>query len=79
VYAAFLLEEGLGEPTASVLMEPNSVLLLTGLSFHKHMHGIYPKKEDIVDKNLVNKDLIQSKIGTVIPRENRISIVFWVH
>eukprot|EP01120_Amphizonella_sp_Union-15-10_P013482 TRINITY_DN6249_c0_g1_i1.p1 TRINITY_DN6249_c0_g1~~TRINITY_DN6249_c0_g1_i1.p1 ORF type:complete len:121 (+),score=12.26 TRINITY_DN6249_c0_g1_i1:407-769(+) len=80
VYAAFLFENDIGPPSARVLMEPNSLLLLTGKAFHKHMHGIYPHEFDIVDDGICNKRFTEIPMNTspAIKRtEIRISIVLW--
>jgi len=63
-----------------ILMEPNSVLLMTGPSFIDYVHGIWKREEDVVEKSLGNFSLLspdKNKEGEIIKRKERISLVFW--
>eukprot|EP00026_Physarum_polycephalum_P017037 Phypoly_transcript_18121.p1 GENE.Phypoly_transcript_18121~~Phypoly_transcript_18121.p1 ORF type:complete len:239 (+),score=39.64 Phypoly_transcript_18121:60-719(+) len=79
-YTRVYVEEELAHiPPVRILMEPNSVLLLSGPSFVDYVHGIWQKEEDIVEKSLGNFSLLSKdkQEGQIFKRSERISLVFW--
>jgi len=61
----------------SLLLEPNSALILSATSYLDYAHGIVAADEDEVTEDLLNMKQLSHKIGTKIPRGPRVSIVLW--
>ncbi|XP_031549110.1 alpha-ketoglutarate-dependent dioxygenase alkB homolog 6-like [Actinia tenebrosa] len=58
----------------SLLLEPRSLLILTGDLYKNYLHGIEEKKYDSIDNRIKNLELCQAKLGQTIERSTRISL-----
>jgi len=70
------------EPTVTVLMEPGSGLVLSGESFVHYAHSIAGREEDVISEKVVNLEFFEKgkyKIGDLIKRKERVSVVMWDH
>merc|ERR1712194_31233 len=73
VPAAPEMPKGL-EPMVSVLLEPGSLLILSGDAFIQHRHGIRAVEEDVIGPQVSNaKDLGLSN-GDTLKRGRRVSL-----
>ncbi len=85
-------EELANSTSIPLLLEPNSILLLSGPSFKgivsstfycllmlftEYVHAIWPKEEDVVTSTLANSSLISRSEGEILKRKERVSLVFW--
>lgn len=69
------------EPEISIVMVPGSALLLSGASFLDYVHAIEGRQEDVITDKVGNLKLVSAhrkfKVGDVIQRANRVSLVMW--
>jgi len=79
VYMLGLFVNEMPKPTTSLLLQPGSLLLLRGNSFHKFMHGIAEREKDIVDTSVANYKLAKVDLGQVLTRGKRISLLLWTN
>jgi len=65
------------KPDCSLILQPNSALVMTKKSYFDYAHGIVPKDEDTVDEHIANFKLTGLSSGTKLKRAPRVSIVLW--
>lgn len=61
----------------SLLLEPNSLLILQKDMYKKHLHGIAPsREEDTVTKSVANRTSLgtQVEVGEILKRSTRVSL-----
>lgn len=61
----------------TALLESGSLLLFSGDSFIKYLHGIKRRKIDEINHNILNLDKISLKLNDKNERSYRISIIIW--
>ena len=59
---------------SSLLLEPCSLLLLTGDLYNEYLHGIAERSSDIVDKNVNNIDQLSYSAHSTVQRTTRVSL-----
>ena len=60
----------------SILLEPNSLLVLRDDMYTKYLHGISEKSEDIITENICNLKQLGNcqALGAVLQRSTRVSL-----
>ncbi|KAK3753621.1 hypothetical protein QZH41_014728, partial [Actinostola sp. cb2023] len=71
--------DGLGDSlnnrhSMSLLLEPRSLLLLTGDLYKSYLHGIDTITQDILDDFITNIDFCRAKLGETLTRSKRVSL-----
>ncbi|XP_077521460.1 putative RNA/DNA demethylase ALKBH6 [Amblyomma americanum] len=62
----------------SLLLEPRSLLITSGAMYTEYLHGIEPRKEDVIDDTIKNIDACSVKQGAVLQRGTRVSLTIRV-
>ncbi|XP_076359797.1 putative RNA/DNA demethylase ALKBH6 isoform X3 [Tachypleus tridentatus] len=79
----YLSGQGIMEPeassfsrrhSASLLLEPRSLLIVKHDMYHNYLHGIKEVKEDVITDKVANLNSCEAEIGDVLKRNTRISL-----
>ncbi|XP_076359796.1 putative RNA/DNA demethylase ALKBH6 isoform X2 [Tachypleus tridentatus] len=60
--------------SASLLLEPRSLLIVKHDMYHNYLHGIKEVKEDVITDKVANLNSCEAEIGDVLKRNTRISL-----
>mmetsp|Transcript_23224 Transcript_23224/g.71156 ORF Transcript_23224/g.71156 Transcript_23224/m.71156 type:complete len:81 (+) Transcript_23224:140-382(+) len=70
-----LHQPGKDEHEASLLLRRRSLNVICDEAY-EHWHGIAEALEDIVDDRVANTSIAKAKVGDIVARRERVSIVF---
>jgi hypothetical protein len=72
------VDDGSKTPCTSLLLESNSVVVMSGECFTEYAHGIQKRTEDKVTEDIGNLHLLTTaKKGDIVVRQPRVSVVMW--
>uniref|UniRef100_A0A182RRT6 Fe2OG dioxygenase domain-containing protein n=1 Tax=Anopheles funestus TaxID=62324 RepID=A0A182RRT6_ANOFN len=61
--------------TASILLEPRSLLVVKDDMYHKYLHSIADREQDVIDDKVINLPMLSNvNVGDVLCRSKRISL-----